>query len=135
MLSPGVEYTIIMPNIVISAVIYREYKIRRTMHFSLISRIQWDGNVLWLKIKEDQVKKKYQNDDANIEPSRYLTKNYVGYYGYGVYPTVGWIPARYSVPDYPVPTTSDQQTVYKCDLCNTTFRNDNELHQHVRTDH
>ena len=53
----------------------------------------WDGNVLWLKITEDEVKRKYQNDDSRIEPSRYLTKDYGNYYRYGVYPPIGWIPA------------------------------------------
>jgi hypothetical protein len=26
----------------------------------------WDGNVVWLKITEDEVKRKYQKDDASI---------------------------------------------------------------------
>ncbi|MDP9016611.1 MAG: hypothetical protein M3M87_07660 [Thermoproteota archaeon] len=40
----------------------------------------WDGNVLWLKItEEEEVKRKYQNDDATHEPTRYLTKDYANY--------------------------------------------------------
>lgn len=98
----------------------------------------WDGNVLWLKITEDEVKRKYQNDDTVPEPSRYLTKDYANYYSYGVYPPIGWIPTRYAVPTYPVPTTTQQQQpiVYKCDLCGgSTFNDPNDLSQHVKTKH
>jgi hypothetical protein len=95
----------------------------------------WDGNVLWLKITEEEVKRKYQNDHATPEPSRYLTKDYANYYSYGVYPPIGWIPIRYAVPTYSVPTTTQQPIEYKCDLCGTTFRDDNELSQHVKTNH
>ena len=97
----------------------------------------WDGNVLWLKITEDDVKRKYQNDDARVDPSRYLTKDYENYYSYGTYPPIGWIPTRYAVPTYPVPTTTtpEQLHVYKCDLCGTTFRHDEDLSQHVLTNY
>ena len=94
----------------------------------------WDGNVLWLKITEDEVKRKYEKD-VTPEPSRYLTKDYANYYSYGVYPPIGWIPTRYAVPVYPVPTKAEQQLTYKCDLCGTTFRDDEELAQHVKTSH
>lgn len=97
----------------------------------------WDGNVLWLKITEDEVKKKYQNDDVIPEPTRYLTKDYANYYAYGVYPPIGWIPTRYAVPTYPVPTTKtmEQPVIYKCDLCGTTFRNDSKFSEHVKKSH
>lgn len=95
----------------------------------------WDGNVLWLKITEEEVKRKYQNDDAKIEPSRYLTKDYANYYRYGVYPAIGWIPIRYAEPTYPVPTTMNEPVAYKCDLCGITFKDDSELKQHIKTTH
>ncbi len=97
----------------------------------------WDGNVLWLKITEDEVKRKYQNDDAVPDPVRYLTKDYENFYRYAVYLPVGWTPARYATPPYPVPpaNSAEQSLVYKCDLCSTTFRDDQELNKHVRTVH
>lgn len=95
----------------------------------------WDGNVLWLKITEDEVKRKYQNDDVTPDPSRYLTKDYANYYAYGVYPPIGWIPTRYAVPMYPVPTATEQPVIYKCDLCGATLRDDNEFREHVRKSH
>ncbi len=95
----------------------------------------WDGNVLWLKITEDEVKRKYQNDNARIEPSRYLTKDFDNYYRYGVYPPIGWIPTRYAEPPYPVPTIANEPVAYKCDLCSITFEDDNELHKHVKSAH
>jgi hypothetical protein len=98
----------------------------------------WDGNVLWLKITEDEVKQKYQNDNAIPDPARYLTKDYENYYAYGVYPPIGWLPVRYAIPPYPVPTitTHEQQPlVFKCDLCGSTFRTDEEYGEHVTTAH
>src|SRR5919109_5537755 len=43
----------------------------------------WDGHVVWLKITEDEVKRKYQKDDAIPDPTRYLTKDFENYYRYG----------------------------------------------------
>ncbi len=98
----------------------------------------WDGNVLWLKITEDEVKRKYQNDDAIPDSSRYLIKDYENFYRYAVYPPIGWVPPRYPAPTYPVPTTTreeQQPIVYKCDLCSNTFHDANDLSQHVKVKH
>lgn len=95
----------------------------------------WDGNVLWLKITEDEVKRKYQKDDVIPEPSRYLTKDYENFYRYAMYPPIGWIPARYTAPTYAAPTTAQEQPpiLYKCDLCGSTFNDANELSQHIKS--
>ena len=93
----------------------------------------WDGNVLWLKITEDEVKQKYENNNAIPDPARYLTKDYENYY-----PLIGWLPVRYAVPSYPVPTitTHEQQPlVFKCDLCGSTFGTDEEYAEHVKIVH
>ena len=91
--------------------------------------------MLWLKVTEDEVKRKYEKDVVP-DPSRYLTKDYANYYSYGMYPPIGWIPTRYAVPTYPVPTTTaEQPIIYKCDLCGTTYRDDSELAAHVKTSH
>jgi hypothetical protein len=99
----------------------------------------WDGNVLWLKITEDEVKQKYENNNAIPDPARYLTKDYENYYAYGIYPPIGWLPVRYAVPSYPVPTittTHEQQPlVFKCDLCGSTFGTDEEYAEHVKIAH
>jgi hypothetical protein len=98
----------------------------------------WDGNVLWLKMTEEEIKSKYQKDDAVPDPARYLTKNYENFYRYAVYPPVGWTPARYVASSYLVPpaaNSAEQPLVYKCDLCGTTFRDDQELNKHVSTTH
>ena len=98
-------------------------------YFIPASKVEgWDGHVLWLKITEEEVKQKYENDKAIPDPARYLTKDYENYYLYGVYPPIGWIPVRYdNVPRYPVPTNigqAEQPTMFKCDLCDSTFRTD-----------
>lgn len=100
----------------------------------------WDGHIVWLKITEEEVKIKYQNDDAIPDPRRYLIKDFENFYNYGVYPPIGWIPVRYSVPPYPVPTTTsvakeEQAVAFKCDLCGSTYRDENKLFEHVKTIH
>lgn len=62
----------------------------------------WDGNVLWLKMTEEEIKRKYQKDDAVPDPARYLTKDYENFYRHAVYPPVAWTPTRYAAPLYPV---------------------------------
>ncbi len=97
----------------------------------------WDGNVLWLKISEEEIKRKYQRDDAVPDPTRYLIKDYESFYRYTVYPPIGWTPARYAPLPYPMPPASsyEQPLAYKCDLCDTTFSDDHELNKHVSTSH
>jgi hypothetical protein len=96
----------------------------------------WDGNVVWLKINEEEVKSKYQKDDVP-DPSRYLIKDYENYYRYAVYPPIEWTRARYVSPPYPVPLANldEHPLVYKCDLCNAMFKDDQELSKHVSTSH
>jgi hypothetical protein len=111
-------------------------------YFIPASKVEgWDGHVLWLKITEEEVKQKYENDKAIPDPARYLTKDYENYYMYGVYPPIGWIPVRYdNVPRYPLPASAgirsaEEPVVFKCDLCGSTFRNDTEYANHVRLNH
>ena len=46
----------------------------------------WDGNVLWLKVPEEYVKRNYERDTIP-DPSRYYVKDFPGYTA--VYPEVG----------------------------------------------
>jgi hypothetical protein len=42
-----------------------------------VSKVEgWDGNVLWLKITEEEVIRKYERDDIVPDPSRYYVKDY-----------------------------------------------------------
>lgn len=104
----------------------------------------WDGNVLWLKMTQEEIKRNYQKDDVVPDPTRYLIKDYESFYRYAVYPPVEWTTARYTAPSsYPMPppaataeiAAEPQPWAYKCDLCGTTFRDDQELSKHVSTTH
>src|SRR5213080_4256156 len=71
-----------------------------------ISKVEgWDGNVLWLKITETEVKEKYVKDYA--------------YYSSLHYPELTTIPLRYTRPVFTVPSppSSEVPHVYKCGLC------------------
>ncbi|MGI0050915.1 MAG: C2H2-type zinc finger protein [Nitrososphaeraceae archaeon] len=94
----------------------------------------WDGNVLWLKITETEVKDSYERDTIP-DPNQYYIKEYpyyTGFTGYN-YP-LPMISRRYlesnqdtkkSPPDQNVPK------IYKCDLCDKTFNSDDELDKHM----
>ncbi len=95
----------------------------------------WDGNALWLKVTEDEVKQKYER---SIPPdtSRYYTKDPPSLYNPTVLkgPTV--ILPRYDRSVFTTATGSEGQTpVFKCDLCNLPFRTEEELSNHVSANH
>ena len=109
-----------------------------------ISKVEgWDGNVLWLKITEEEVIKKYEKDTLP-DPTRYYVKDYL-VYRTSYYPPLTMFPARYTIPPYagasPVGTItpgtippSDVPIVYKCDLCGKKdIKTEDELSNHVRT--
>jgi hypothetical protein len=100
--------------------------------------------VLWLKITEDEVKRKYERDIAP-DPTRYYVKDYA-MYTTAYYPEITMIPSRYTKPVYTdanigtitTATTpiTDVPNIYKCDICgNSNFKTEDELSQHVRTKH
>ncbi len=99
----------------------------------------WDGNVLWLKITEEEVKRKYRKDNAVPDPTRYLIKDYESFYRYTVRPPVEWTTTKYAAPSYPMPpaagSDAQQPLAYKCDLCGATFNDDQELNKHVSAKH
>jgi hypothetical protein len=55
----------------------------------------WDGEVLWLKIKEDEVKSKYERQIVP-DPSRYYIKDYSDYST--TFPDLKTIPPKYEKP-------------------------------------
>ena len=91
----------------------------------------WDGNVLWLKATEDEVKSKYERD-AVPDPSRYFVKDYPGYTA--AYPDLTMIIPRYTMPVY-TSVSSEQPRIIRCDLCDAPFRTEDELSVHVSANH
>ncbi|MGA9152076.1 MAG: C2H2-type zinc finger protein [Candidatus Nitrosopolaris sp.] len=97
-----------------------------------ISKVEgWDGHVLWLKVTESEVKGNYERDKTP-DPLRYYVKDYP-YYSTDYYPQLTIIPSRYTKPDYPttVPPASKVPRIFKCDLCNVVFSNEDELSNHI----
>ena len=102
----------------------------------------WDSHVLWLRITENEVKANYERDKIP-DPSRYYVKDYPTYTA-EYYPELIMIPPRYiqpvfgtTVPPYS-PRTEETtkaepsiQDAYVCDLCNTSFKTEEELSNHV----
>ena len=102
----------------------------------------WDGNVLWLKIKEDEIKRKYEIDKIP-DPYRYYVKDYP-YYTSSYYPVLPIIALRPVVPsrytDSITNTTTsagsvDNSNIIQCDLCNNIFGTEDELSNHILKDH
>ena len=91
----------------------------------------WDGNVLWLKITEDEAKRNYERNVVP-DPSRYFVKDYPGYNT--AYPELTIIAPRYSRPVYTT-TATEQPVVFRCAFCGVAFRNDDELSGHIATSH
>ena len=94
----------------------------------------WDGNVLWLKITENEVKEKYERDKIP-DSTQYFIKDYpyyTGFTGYN-YP-LPVISRRYSEDTQYIKETTPQENVprvYKCDLCNKGFDSEDELDKHM----
>jgi hypothetical protein len=97
----------------------------------------WDGNVLWLKITEQEVKEKYERDTIP-DPNQYFVKEYpyyAGFTGYN-YP-LPVIVRRYPEPYQYVTKSVPEKNVpriYKCVLCEETFESENELDKHMDSD-
>ena len=98
-----------------------------------ISNVEgWDGNVLWLKIIESEVKAKYERDKVP-DPLFYYVKDYP-YYTSIYYPELQMIPSRYTRPNYPTTSfpSSDVPSLYKCGLCDEAFKSQDELSNHIK---
>jgi hypothetical protein len=95
----------------------------------------WDGHVLWLKIREDEVKRNYERG-AIPDPLMYFVKHYPGYY-IADYPELTVITPRYSRPVYTAKNTTPpgEMRIYKCDLCSNTYRSEDQLSSHVASKH
>jgi hypothetical protein len=99
----------------------------------------WDGNVLWLKIEEYEVIRKYEVDKVP-DPYRYYVKDYP-YYTFDYYPVLPTIPSKLIIQSsYPnsltaTTVTAENLNVIQCDLCNSRFGSEDELSNHLSKDH
>lgn len=102
-----------------------------------ISKVEgWDGDVLWLKITEDEVKRNYERDVVP-DPSRYYVKEYP-YYSTSYYPALTRIPQRYQRPTYSVQQQlrlESEQKIFKCDICGGLFKTEDDFSGHVKSQH
>lgn len=92
----------------------------------------WDGNVLWLKVSEDEVKRNYERD-VEPDPYRYYVKDYP-YYA-AEYPPLIVLPQRYARPAYSVSAGKEKKGTYRCDICGRDFASDVEFSDHVKMTH
>jgi hypothetical protein len=94
----------------------------------------WDGNVLWLRITEEEVKEKYERDTIP-DPNQYYVKYYpyyTGFTGYN-YP-LPVIVRRYPEPYQDVTRSPPEKIVprvYRCGLCEENFNSESELDKHM----
>ena len=94
-----------------------------------------DGNVLWLKVTEKQVKENYKRNILP-DPKQYYIKSYPDYNTsfVGYFYSLPVIPSKFSDQNRYIKETSPIDKVpliYKCDLCNEVFDSDNELDKHM----
>lgn len=101
----------------------------------------WDGRVVWLKIPEDAVKANYEREAA---PDPYN-------YHYSSAPTVdpSNVVRRFQVNMPKIPpraheekpflvsreSSGEGERVFLCNLCNATFKTDDELSSHIESTH
>ena len=111
-----------------------------------ISKVEgWDSNVLWLKIKEEEVKRNY-NRNKPPSPSRYYVKDYP-VYRTAYYPPLVTIPSKHVDPTYAgaspggsispdkIPS-SEVPRLYQCDLCEeSNIKSEEELTEHSMANH
>ncbi|HEX7258080.1 MAG TPA: C2H2-type zinc finger protein [Nitrososphaeraceae archaeon] len=109
-----------------------------------VSKVEgWDGNVLWLKVTENQVKDNYERDIIP-DPRRYYIKDYTYYRDISDnYFLLPLIPPRYVIPakhpeqdqdNTKSPPASNLPIIYTCDLCNKPFNSQDELDKHMEDD-
>jgi hypothetical protein len=94
----------------------------------------WDGNVLWLRITEKEVKEKYERDTIP-DPNQYFVKEYPYYTGFSSYNyPLPVIVRRYSESYQDVTRSQPEKNVprvYRCDLCEENFDSEEEIDKHM----
>ena len=93
----------------------------------------WDGDVVWLKVQEEYVKRNYERE-SHPDPSRYYVKDSPGYAA--KFPKVDTILPRFKKPVYTTENTVPRDLRgYTCELCQTGFDSEDELTGHISTAH
>ena len=116
-------------------VVKRGY-INEHYYYIPITKVEgWDGEVLWLKIKEDEVKSKYEREIVP-DPYRYYVKSDYSDYS-TTFPELKTITPKYEKPSSKsaaiIPPDPNRQ--YGCALCDKLFKTQDELSNHVATAH
>ncbi|MDN5867183.1 MAG: C2H2-type zinc finger protein [Candidatus Nitrosocosmicus sp.] len=99
----------------------------------------WDGKVLWIKINEAEVEKKYERKNEP-DPYRYYVRDYPyytpDYYPVSYNPILPIIPSRYFIPaSYTSAKEKETSTPIQCDLCIKDFTTEDELSNHILKEH
>jgi hypothetical protein len=101
-----------------------------------ISKVEgWDGDVLWLKITENEVKRNYERDVVPDSSRHYVKEN--PYYSASYYPSLTRIPQRYQNPACQLqqPGPESEPKMLKCDICGRLFKTEDEFSGHVKAQH
>jgi hypothetical protein len=101
----------------------------------------WDGKVVWLKTSQEDVKTRYERE-AKPDPYKYH---------YSSAPTVdpNNVLRRFQINMPKIPpraeeerpfvisqeSSAEQEQLFQCNLCDTTFKSEDELSSHVQTSH
>ena len=117
-------------------VVKRGY-INEHYYYIPITKVEgWDGQVLWLKIKEDEVKSKYEREIVP-DPHRYYVKSDYSDYN-TTFPELKTITPKYEKPSSKsaaIIPREDPNRQYGCALCDKLFKTQAELSIHVATAH
>lgn len=89
----------------------------------------WDGSVVWLKVKENEVKEKYERDTIP-DPYRFYVRDFP-YYLTSAYPVVTILPPRYTRPIYQESSTN----VHICPLCKEQLDDESKVTKHIDSTH
>ena len=109
-------------------------------YFIPVSKVEgWDGHVVWLKITEDEVKKNYKRDHTP-DPNYFYIQGYpctkTNKYTSAYFSKMPIIPEKSKIVTYTVsPTSTDKTSPYKCVLCDAKFRSEDDLGNHISTEH
>jgi hypothetical protein len=92
----------------------------------------WDGDVLWLKVTENEVKENYERKKV-LDPNQYYVKDYPYYNRY--FRSLSLIPSKKRFTYYYDNLSKrNAKMSFKCNLCNKVFLSENELDEHIEQD-
>ena len=94
----------------------------------------WDGDVLWLKVTEKEVREKYERN-TSPDPKQYYVNEFP-YYTAAYYYPLPLIPRRRlalgNIPnDERSLPTEEVSWLFTCNLCNQSFKSEDELDKHM----